>query len=180
MKVETERLLMRLHEPGDADGHLGVTGDPEFRAHFPETYRPTRDKVLFALGRFVEHWHQFGYGVWCLELKGEAGVLGYCGLRRLPQTEEVELLYGIRRAYWGRGLATEAARAALRFGFEEKGFARVMAVTTPANRPSRRVLEKCGMRYERDAVYFDMLCAYYAIERGEFRADASSRYALRD
>ena len=173
MEIETERLLMRAYVPEDADEQLRIVSDPEFRRYFPATYQPTRDKALFGIGRFTEHWYQFGYGVWALELKGEGRLVGYCGLRHLAPTDEVELLYGAGREYWGRGLVTEAARASLRYGFGRMGFGRVMAVTDHGNRGSRRVMEKCGMRYERDAVYFDTPCVYYAVGREDFAPDGS-------
>ncbi|HEX8852582.1 MAG TPA: GNAT family N-acetyltransferase [Pyrinomonadaceae bacterium] len=177
-EIETERLLMRKYTPEDADPHLRIISDAEFRRFMPPNYQPTRDRVLVAIGRFTEHWHQLGYGVWALELKGANGLIGYCGLRHLPPTDEIELLYGISREHWGAGLVTEAACAALRYGFEHMNFARIMAVTVPGNLRSRRVMEKCGMTYEKDARYFDVDCAYYALERASFRHDAAA-YVLR-
>ena len=174
MEIETERLLLRKYALEDADEQLRILSDPEFLRrigpHFP---RPTRDKVLIGLGRIDEHWKQLGYGQWALELKGEGRIVGHCGLRRLVETDEVELFYGADPAYWGRGLVTEAARAALRYGFGRMGFARVMAVTDKDNEWSRRVMERCGLRYERDAVYFDLPVVYYAINREDWRDDGS-------
>jgi ribosomal-protein-alanine N-acetyltransferase len=126
-----------------------------------------------------EHWYQFGYGLWVLELKGAERHFGYCGLRHLMPTDEVELFYGCDRAYWGRGLVTEAARAALRYGFGRMGFERIMAVTDKDNKGSRRVMEKCGLRYERDAVYFDLPVVYYAVNRADYRDDGAP-YAEKD
>jgi ribosomal-protein-alanine N-acetyltransferase len=173
MKIETERLLLRQYTSDDADEQLRIVSDAEFRRHFPASYQPSRDKVLMGFGAYAEHWRQFGYGVWAMELKGEGRLIGYCGLRHLAPTDEVELLYGCDRAYWGRGLVTEAARASLRYGFVTMGFARVMAVTDKDNRGSRRVMEKCGMRYERDAVYFDLPVVYYAANREDYEPDGS-------
>jgi ribosomal-protein-alanine N-acetyltransferase len=173
MKVETERLLLRRYALEDAEEQLRIVSDAEFRRHFPESYRPTRDQVVWWFGASGEHWKQFGYGVWAMELKGEGRLVGYCGLRHLAPTDEVELLYGCDRAYWGRGLVTEAARASLRYGFGRMGFGRVMAVTDRDNGGSRRVMEKCGMRYERDAVYFDLPVVYYALNREDYEPDGS-------
>jgi RimJ/RimL family protein N-acetyltransferase len=172
-EIETERLRMRPHTREDADEHLRIIADAEFKRHFPVAFQPTRDSVLVGIGRFVEHWYQFGYGVWLMEEKGTARTLGYCGLRHLMPTDEVEVLYGIDRAHWGRGLVTEAARVSLRYGFEQMKFDRIMAVTAHENKGSRRVMEKCGLRYEKDAVYFDMPCVYYAIDQENFRPDDS-------
>ena len=173
MELETERLRLRQYVLEDADEQLRIVSGAEFRRYFPASYQPTRDKVLMGFGAFAEHWRQFGYGVWALEVKGEGRLVGYCGLRHLAPTDEVELLYGCDRAHWGRGLVTEAARASLRYGFERMKFARIMAVTDHENRGSRRVMEKCGMRYERDAVYFDVPCVYYALNREDYRADGA-------
>jgi RimJ/RimL family protein N-acetyltransferase len=178
MEIETERMRMRMYTTEDAEDQLRIISTPQFRTHFPESFRPTRDKVLVGVGRILEHWNLRGHGQWALELKGEGRMFGYCGLRYLVPTDEVELLYGADYPYWGRGLITEAARAALRFGFEEMRFARVMAVTVHENTGSRRVMERAGLRYERDAHYFDTDCVYYAVNREEFRADVSAAYAV--
>ena len=173
MEIETERLRLRQYALEDADEQLRIVSDPEFLRHMGPQFQPTRDKVLFGFGRVAEHWLRLGYGQWAMELKASGRLVGYCGLRHLVPTDEVELLYGADRAYWGRGLVTEAARASLRYGFGRVGLARVMAVTDKENLGSRRVMEKCGMRYERDAVYFDLPVVYYAVDRGDFRDDGA-------
>jgi RimJ/RimL family protein N-acetyltransferase len=104
MKVETERLLMRPFTLEDADEQYRIISDPEFRRRMGPQFQPTRDKVIIGIGRFIEHWYQFGYGLWGLELKSEGRLVGYCGLRHLLPSDEVELFYGADRAYWGRGL----------------------------------------------------------------------------
>ncbi|HEX8283993.1 MAG TPA: GNAT family N-acetyltransferase [Pyrinomonadaceae bacterium] len=179
MEIETERLRMRKFALEDADEHLRIITDPEFMRPMGPQFQPTRDKVVVGIGRMMEHWYQFGYGLWVIELKGAERHFGYCGLRHLMPTDEVELFYGCDRAYWGRGLVTEAARAALRYGFGRMGFARVMAVTDKDNLRSRRVMEKCGMRYERDAVYFELPVVYYAINRDDYEPDGAP-YAERE
>ncbi|HLM55458.1 MAG TPA: GNAT family N-acetyltransferase [Pyrinomonadaceae bacterium] len=171
MQIETERLLMRMYTPEDADAQLRIIGTPEFQRHFPDWFRPTRDKVLVGIGRILEHWNLRGHGQWALELKDEGQLFGYCGLRYLTETREVELLYGADKDYWGRGLITEAARASLRYGFEELKLDRVMAVTAHENFGSRRVMEKSGLRYEKDAHYFQIDCVYYALDRENWRPD---------
>jgi ribosomal-protein-alanine N-acetyltransferase len=171
-EVETERLRLRMYTPEDADEQFRITSDEEFRRHFPaHFFKPTRDRALVGIGRILEHWNLLGFGYWVVELKEEARMVGYCGLRRLMPTNEIELLYGIERGQWGRGLTTEAARASLRFGFEQMKFDRIMAVTDPLNKGSRRVMEKSGMKHERDAVYFETPVVYYAINREDYRPD---------
>jgi RimJ/RimL family protein N-acetyltransferase len=177
-EVETERLLMRMFTPGDVERHLSVVTHPEFMRYFPAHFSPSRDGVERGIAARLEHWERHGYGQWALTEKGRGELFGYCGLRYLPETDEVELLYGIDPAHWGRGLTTEAAKASVRFGFEEARLARIMAVANPLNTGSRRVMEKAGLRYEKNALYFEMDCAYYALDREDFRPDASL-YVLR-
>jgi RimJ/RimL family protein N-acetyltransferase len=169
MNIETERLLMRKFTKEDVDEHLRIVSDADFRRYFPN-FQPTRDSTLVGIGRFLEHWHLRGHGVWALELKDEGRLFGYCGLRYLPDTVETELLYGADKSYWGKGLITEAARASLRYGFEHLKLERIMAVTLHENRGSRGVMERCRMKYERDAVYFGLDCVYYAINREDWSA----------
>jgi ribosomal-protein-alanine N-acetyltransferase len=171
MNIETERLRMRQYTLDDADEQLRIINDLEFRRYMPPHFQPTRDKVLVGFGRIFEHWNLRGHGQLALELKDEGRLFGYCGLRFLTETQEVELLYGADKAYWGRGLVTEAARAYLRYGFETMKFDRIMAVTAHENKGSQRVMEKSGMKYEKDAFYFGVDCVYYALNREDFSAD---------
>ena len=176
MEIETERLRMRHYALEDAEEQLRILSDPEFRRPLRPQPMPTRDMVLVGFGRIDEHWRLLGYGQWALELKGEGRLFGYCGLRHMrgrAPTDEVELYYGADPAYWGRGLVTEAARAALRYGFGRAGLARVMAVTDKENKGSRRVMEKCGLRYERDDFYFGVPVVYYALNREDYEPDGS-------
>ena len=173
MEIETERLRMRHYALGDAEELLRILSDPEFRRHLRPLPAPTRDQVVVGLGRIDEHWRLLGYGQWALELKGEGRLVGHCGLKYLVPTDEVELYYWADPAYWGRGLVTEAARAALRYAFGRAGLARVMAITDKDNRGSRRVMEKCGLRYERDDFYYDVPVVYYAVNREDWRDDGA-------
>jgi RimJ/RimL family protein N-acetyltransferase len=92
-----------------------------------------------------------GFCLWKLSPKEGGGAIGFCGLQPLQETdpEEIEIGWWLARAFWGRGLATEAARMALRDGFERAGLQRIVAIAQPANTASIRVMRKLGMRFER-------------------------------
>ena len=77
-------------------------------------------------------------------------MIGFCGLQTLAETPEIEIGWWLARAWWGKGLATEAAREALRDGFERVGLRRVVAIAQPQNRASIRVMEKLGMKFARE------------------------------
>jgi RimJ/RimL family protein N-acetyltransferase len=100
------------------------------------------------------HWDQHGFGQWVVELPGEASFIGVVGLETVCYeahfTPAVEVAWRLMRPYWGRGYATEAARAALDFGFREIGLSDIAALTVPANQRSRRVMERLGITYNSD------------------------------
>lgn len=150
---ETARLRLRRLRAGDVDEVAAMVADPEQMRYYP---RPkTRDEVVawvdWNLGLYAQH----GFGTWRLETAADGAFAGYCGLRPLPLGDEtpVELAWHVRKALWNRGLATEAARLAMRLGFDELGLPELVAIIHPDNAPSRRVADKLGMAEERALVY---------------------------
>lgn len=109
-----------------------------------------------------------GFGHWCFETRGGAGLIGFAGLREIEAQPEVELLYGLAPGQWGRGLATEASRAVLAHGFQTAGLARIAGRTDTPNRGSARVLERLGMRFEGERIVGGRPTLHYAIEREAF------------
>jgi len=94
--------------------------------------------------------------------------IGWCGLQYLPETEEVEVAYLLGKAYWGKGIATEAAQASLRYGFEDLGLESIVGIVHLENKASQRVLEKLGLTFVEQANYFGMECYRYLIERSSY------------
>ena len=93
-----------------------------------------------------------GFCLWKLVPRlrdGAGGLIGFCGLQPLPETEEIEIGWWLARDWWGRGLATEAARVVLRDGFERARLERIVAIAQPANTASIGIMRKIGMRFER-------------------------------
>jgi ribosomal-protein-alanine N-acetyltransferase len=103
----------------------------------------------------VKHWADHGFGMWMLRDAVSSAVIGRAILRHLDVegVDEVEVGYGFIPEYWGRGLATEVATACVRIGREELGLGSLVAITTPANIASQRVMAKAGLAYERDIVH---------------------------
>jgi RimJ/RimL family protein N-acetyltransferase len=102
--------------------------------------------------------------LWKMLEKSSGAVIGFCGLQPLEGTPEIEIGWWLARAQWGRGLATEAARSALRDGFERAGLSRIVAIAQPANGASIRIMEKLGMRYERAYHHRGVSVELYAID----------------
>jgi len=137
--------------------------------HLPEVRRMHRDAAVMAqlggvrdeaqtaayLARNLQHWADYGYGLWILRELGGGEPVGRAVLRHLlvDGVDEVEVGYAFYAAFWGRGLATEVATACLELGRRELGLTTIVAVTSPGNRASGHVLEKVGLAYERDFTY---------------------------
>lgn len=104
------------------------------------------------LERNLEHWVEYGFGIWILRDPDSGALIGRAGLRHIlvEQTEEVELAYALLPRWWGRGLATTAARACVTIGREWVGLSSVVALVVPEHAGSRRVLEKAALVHERD------------------------------
>lgn len=109
---------------------------------------------------------QRGFCLWKLTPREGGPLMGFCGLQPLPETEEIEIGWWLARAWWGRGLATEAARVALRDGFMRVGLKRIVAIAQPANTASVRIMEKLGMRFETMTQAGGIPVVLYAVERG--------------
>jgi RimJ/RimL family protein N-acetyltransferase len=103
----------------------------------------------------MAHWAEYGFGLWILRDRDSGAVIGRAVLRHLEiqGVDEVETGYGFLPEFWGRGLATEIARACVEIGRERLGLASVVGITAPTNTGSQRVMWKAGMQYERDIVH---------------------------
>jgi RimJ/RimL family protein N-acetyltransferase len=133
--------LLRPWRDEDAATAAALSADPVVMEHLV----PRPDWAA----RKRAHWAQHGFGEWVVEIPGEAAFIGAVGLETVSYeahfTPAVEGAWRLARSYWGKGYATEAARAALDYGFEELGLEEIVAVTVPDNWRSRRVMERLGM-----------------------------------
>jgi len=175
-EIRTERLVLRPLAEGDLDAWASrLYADPEVMRYLPAGPPVPRERAERNLASQQEHWRTYGYGLMAALDVATGEFVGYCGLRYLPEVDEVEVAYGLARARWGEGLATEAAEACIRHGFEDLGLRRVVAYAVPANVASRRVMEKVGMAFEDEAHLFGLDLVRYAIHATDERDDAGRR-----
>jgi ribosomal-protein-alanine N-acetyltransferase len=179
-EVETTRLRLRMFAADDLDALALIFADIEVMEYLGKDGLPIPvGETAVALHSIIRHWQTHGFGRWAVEDKEKGDLIGYAGIRSLEG--QPELVYLLAKRYWGQGLATEAAVACLRYGFEEKRFDSILALTRPRNVRSRRVMEKIGMRFEKDANYFGIDVVQYVIKRHEFRVGGDdSFYLLRE
>ena len=126
-------------------------------------------EVQTVLNKIIAHWHEHCFGPWALIDRASNALIGWCGLWYLENTRDVEIRYGIAKPFWGKGLASEAAVATIKYGFEQLGLDRIVAVAWPDNVASQRVMEKLGMKYVKQAHFYDAEVVYYSISREEYQ-----------
>jgi|tagenome__1003787_1003787.scaffolds.fasta_scaffold20323091_1 RimJ/RimL family protein N-acetyltransferase len=156
MIVETRRLtLRRFRAEGDLDAFAAVCADAEVMRFIGTGRTLTRTETRGLLATIERHWDDHGFGLWAVDVDGE--VAGFCGLAIpsfLPQVlPAVECGWRLGRPWWGRGLATEAAQAALAWGWSELGLQAVVSIIAAGNARSVRVAGKLGMRRGRDRLH---------------------------
>jgi RimJ/RimL family protein N-acetyltransferase len=153
MKIlETRRLILRRLEPEDLDSLFALYRDPEVRQYFPEgtlTYGETKEELDWFLHGHPQHPE---LGLWATIHKETGRFIGRCGL--LPWTidrqPEVEVAYLLAKEYWGQGLATEAAKAILEYGFSILRLPRLVCLIDRENIASIKVATKIGMSFEKE------------------------------
>jgi RimJ/RimL family protein N-acetyltransferase len=142
----TERLALRRFTDGDLGPLLDVFGDAEVMRYVGAERSPLdRGGVAALLAAAQAHWTAHGFGLLAIVDRETGRLIGEVGLHVLEDGPDVEVGYTLARAAWGRGYATEAATAVLRWGFAGLRLHRVVAVADPANHASLRVLDKLGM-----------------------------------
>lgn len=178
-EVETARLRLRAFTHGDLDGLWRIASDPEVMRHIGDGVPFTREVTHVNLTGIINAFERRGWGRWALEKKDGGGLIGYCGLAHGSEEIGVELVYLLAREEWGKGVATEAAWASLRYGFETLGFDSIAALTLPGNWRSRSVMQRLGMSFERDACYHGYSCVCYRLARRDWRPPEGAIYRVR-
>jgi RimJ/RimL family protein N-acetyltransferase len=167
--IETDRLLLRSFTVADLDELSSIFSDPEVVRYLGSGEPAHREETERALHSIIAHRERHGYGRWAVVFKQTRELIGYGGLRSFHGTPE--LVYLLAKSYWGRGLATEIARASLNYGFCELQFERIVGMANTANTASRRVMEKVGMTFEKTAHLYDMDIVCYDISSATYLSE---------
>jgi RimJ/RimL family protein N-acetyltransferase len=168
--VETDRLLLRPWREDDGVELQRLFSDDAVRGgrRFPP------DRIATIAESSVRQWRVNGFGPWAAIEKATGSWIGRVGLDELdqwPEPDRIEVGFELHAAWWGRGLATESARAALAFGFEQHGLDRIISVTAAAHTAARRVMEKAGLMYWGTRYWMnpEIPVVWYAIDRASWQ-----------
>ena len=171
-EIETARLYLRQFTPEDLDDLYRIYSDPEIMKYL--TGVRTREATETAIHTMLKRWEENNFGMWALVHKRDRKMIGRCGLGFLDNTPEVELGYALDKVYWNQGLATEASFASLNYGFQILKLERIVAIARPENIASQRVIQKVGMKYEKNAHYYETDVVYYSISRESYHSQVFS------
>lgn len=157
---ETDRLILRAFCESDAAAFFALNSHPEVMRYTGEAPLTSLDEAKRAITSYPD-FETVGFGRWACVVKATGEIAGFCGLKYLLDLDEVDIGYRLLPKYWGQGIATEASQASLRFGFETLGLERIIGLVLPSNSASIRVLQKCEMKFEREAILDDFLVHRY-------------------
>jgi ribosomal-protein-alanine N-acetyltransferase len=172
-EIETERLLLRMYRINELEKVYHLCTDANVTKFFPPHNEIKKEDVLTSLPRRIERWRTQGFGQLGVFDKTDGELIGYCGLQYLDNSEEIEIYYGFFKDFWGKGLATEAAKAMLRFGFEQTRLGKIVAVTHPENTASQKVLLRLGLTREKNAVFYNIETCYFAVLIEDYKPDTA-------
>jgi len=163
--LKTPRLVLREFVPADADALALVLSDPKTMRYYPAPY--DRAGVEQWIERNIRRYAADGVGLWAMVLRESGDLIGDCGIIRQQVDSEslYEIGYHLRLDHWGKGLATEAARACREWGFKTLNSDRLISLVRPENIPSQRVAERNGMKIWKVVEWRGLKHYVYSIER---------------
>ena len=164
-QLQTERLRLRLFTLADVQIMFELNSDPEIIKYAEAT--PARDlqeaRQRLEQGPLADY-EKYGYGRFAVELKETGNVIGFCGIKYLPEIDLPEVGYRYLKEYWGTGIGTEAARVCVDFARDDLKIKKLIALIMPENTGSIKVAEKLGMSkgplihvYDVDAFQYEMM-----------------------
>jgi RimJ/RimL family protein N-acetyltransferase len=167
--LETERLFIRKFTPEDLPRLIELRSDPEVYKYLGGTKMQNPESLKKRLRFYIGCYEKFGFGMCAMIWKASREMIGWSGLQSLEDTGEIEVGYGMAKDFWGKGIGFECAKAWIDYGFEKVGLERIVAVAQPENVGSWRIMEKLGMRYEKNEEHYGLDCALYALSREEWQ-----------
>ncbi|MBM7572400.1 GNAT family N-acetyltransferase [Aquibacillus albus] len=165
MGIETERLRLRDMKENDKDNLLEIFSDPIAMKYYPST--KNEEETVRWITWTRNNYRKFGVGLWVVEDKDTGKFLGQCGIvpQKIDGEVQMEIGYSFLREVWGRGFATEAARACKEYGIGTLELTRIISLIDPENTASIKVANRIGMVFEKNIMKWGKTLALYAVEK---------------
>jgi len=166
--LETDRLTLRMLRESDFDCYAELCADPEVMRYLGDGVPLDRPLAWRSLATMIGHWTLRGYGLWAVEERSSGTLVGRVGFWNPEGWPGFELGWVLRRSFWGKGYATEAARVALQFAFTQMNQPKVISLIRPQNTASIRVAERVGERLVDSHELNGNSCLVFGISREEW------------
>ncbi len=168
--IETERLTLRPFREADAAPFFDLSQDADVMRYVGDRRTPSLQEAWRAIAGWLGHWALRGYGQWAIEERASGRFIGRAGIINPVDWPGPEVGYLLGKAWWGRGYATEAAQAAMDWGFREFGFDDLISLIDPANAPSIAVATRLGESLRGETELLGNAVLVYGITRAEWEA----------
>jgi RimJ/RimL family protein N-acetyltransferase len=163
--LASDRLLLRMFRESDLDAYAALCGDPEVMRYLGDGYPLTRGESWRNMALVVGHWQLRGYGLWAVEERESGLLVGRVGCWRPEGWPGVEIGWALRREFWGRGYATEAAQIVMADAFSRLDQKHLISLIHPDNSPSIAVATRLGMRREKQMEVLGHPAVVYGVSR---------------
>jgi len=148
--LETERLCLRQLGEEDAPFMLGLLNEPSFIENIGDRgVRTVEGARQYIVSGAIASYEQHGFGLYMVELKGVAAPIGICGLVKRPFLQDADIGFALRPQFWSQGYALESAAAVMAYARDQLGIERVVAIVSPGNESSIKLLRRLGLEFER-------------------------------
>ncbi len=168
-QLETQRLILRAFCEKDSDAYAEMCADPEVMRYIGNGRPLSRAEAWRSMATILGHWQLRGYGMWAVEERQSSVMIGRIGCWQPEGWPGFEIGWTLRRAYWGFGYATEAAKATMAHAFNELQQSHVISLIRPENAASRRVAQKLGEKLEGTTEIFGSEAVIYGISREDWQ-----------
>lgn len=167
MRLETERLILREFTLSDLDVFAWLVADPEVMRFSLKGPMNKEQAGEYLQKRILEHYSQYGYGLYPVFLKSDNSFIGFVGLisQNIDGESKVELAYRLHPQYWGKGLATEACLAVCEYGFTQLGMHELISIIDPKNARSLEVAKRIGMYYWKNTSFHQFPVEIYVLKK---------------
>ena len=169
--LESERMVLRELKESDTQALAEIYADYDVMQYIGKGTVLSYEQTKKSIKSWEKHYELFKFGIWATIEKSTGKFIGLCGLSWLPDYTDIEVSYLFEKSSWGKGYATEIAKAILNYGFHDFGLMRIVALVYPQNTPSIHVIDKLGMKYEGEKIFFgDKLLRVYSLIKNETHA----------
>lgn len=165
---ETERLIIRKFTREDLRWLIEKRTQSVINKYLGGAALQNPEMITKRLDFYLDCYEKHGFGLCAMHWKETGELFGWSGIQPLDGTDEIEVGYGMIPEYWRKGIGFECAKAWLDFGFKEKNLERIVAVASPENVGSWRIMEKLGMTREKYGEHYGMYCVFYAISKDDY------------